>query len=694
MDNSKNLEEYKRYLREKKALLNKVVTQLKTEFVGLDTVIDQITSALSGWFYFPEMQERPVIINLWGLTGIGKTSLVKRLAQLLEMEELYYRFDLGESSSSEYSIQDTFKEIYENANQQPFILGLDEFQLARTINEEGEEIDKASSRAIWDLLDSGKFDLIDFNSYQMGVISRLIKKLDKALMLEVEVENGVVTNNLDEFKKIFPDNQNDDIDDEDDDEENKSSKSNKIKTTYFVSSDYLYNIFNIDTNAFLSTYEIRDELNKLNGEQTIEFLIDIYKKAMKPVTIDCTKALIFVMGNLDEVYSMTQNFNPDISADEFHKESLEISITQVKNSLLNRFRSEQIARLGNNHIIYPSFNANSFKKIIDLELEKLNKKLLNLYAISLEFDESLKELIYQEGVYPTQGTRPLFTTIQQIVNSKLGDLLSEIFIEDHFATRLVFKSDTSVNDNDTVNLYIDFYNNQEKVYTATIQQKLVLGKLRKEKHDDQQAITAVHESGHAVLSSILMRTIPISIFSVTADNNSLGFVLSRPEWNYVSKAEVINRLAVLLGGLEAERLIFGDDKITIGASQDLTNATRLAMHVIYSCGFGKNAVSYGSVYKDNIPSLIFDIDASPVNNTVKDLLFEAQQLAASTLTKQRVLLLHLADYLCDKRMLDQASIEEYVAKYAVDFSTNEIIKDADNLFYRSHLKKEVKNILK
>lgn len=694
MDNSKNLEEYKRYLREKKALLNKVVTQLKTEFVGLDTVIDQITSALSGWFYFPEMQERPVIINLWGLTGIGKTSLVKRLAQLLEMEELYYRFDLGESSSSEYSIQDTFKEIYENANQQPFILGLDEFQLARTINEEGEEIDKASSRAIWDLLDSGKFDLIDFNSYQMGVISRLIKKLDKALMLEVEVENGVVTNNLDEFKKIFPDNQNDDIDDEDDDEENKSSKSNKIKTTYFVSSDYLYNIFNIDTNAFLSTYEIRDELNKLNGEQTIEFLIDIYKKAMKPVTIDCTKALIFVMGNLDEVYSMTQNFNPDISADEFHKESLEISITQVKNSLLNRFRSEQIARLGNNHIIYPSFNANSFKKIIDLELEKLNKKLLNLYAISLKFDESLKELIYQEGVYPTQGTRPLFTTIQQVVNSKLGDLLSEIFIEDHFATRLVFKSDTSVNDNDTVNLYIDFYNDQEKVYTATIQQKLVLGKLRKEKHDDQQAITAVHESGHAVLSSILMRTIPISIFSVTADNNSLGFVLSRPEWNYVSKAEVINRLAVLLGGLEAERLIFGDEKITIGASQDLTNATRLAMHVIYSCGFGKNAVSYGSVYKDNIPSLIFDIDASPVNNTVKELLFEAQQLAARTLTKQRVLLLHLADYLCDKRMLDQASIEEYVSKYAVDFSTNEIIKDADNLFYRSHLKKEVKNILK
>lgn len=87
---------------------------------------------INSWFLFPEMQDRPVIINLWGLTGIGKTSLIKRLVELLNFSEHYFRFDLGE------------------------------FQLARTINEEQEEIDRASIRSIWDLLDSGKFAIVDF----------------------------------------------------------------------------------------------------------------------------------------------------------------------------------------------------------------------------------------------------------------------------------------------------------------------------------------------------------------------------------------------------------------------------------------------------------------------------------------------------------------------------------------------------
>ncbi len=681
------IKEYKAYLHEKRELLDSTILQLKKEFVGIHKVIDQIAEAMGGWFFFPEMQDRPVIINLWGLTGIGKTSLVKRFAQLLQMEERYYRFDLGESTNSDYSIQETFKEIYENSNEQPFILGLDEFQLARTINEDREEVDKASSRAIWDLLDSGKFDLIDFNTYQMSNLNKLIKKLDKALINEVEVVEGIVTENESEFKKIFPDEDNDDDDDDDE------PKNKKIKKTYFVPNSALHTLYYIDSNAYLSTADIREELNNMDGEATIEFLIQLYKKALKPVTIDCTKALIFVMGNLDEVYSMTQNFNPDISADEFHRQSLEITITQVKNSLLSRFRSEQIARLGNNHIIYPSFNTKSFKTIIEQELEEVAKKVHDIYKIELEFEESIKDLIYEEGVYPTQGTRPLFTTIHQIVSAKLGSLLSDVFILGHLSDKLIFRANSEITTEDTVVLQVDFYKDGQLIHTNKQNQKLVLGKLRKEKLDDQQAITAVHESGHAVLSSILMRTIPLSVFSVTADNYSLGFVLARPEWNYVSKNEVINRLAVLFGGLEAERLIFGEKNITIGASQDLMNATRLATYVLYSCGFGDSPAAYGSVHKDETPTIIFDAEVSPLNGEAKEMLVAAQKLAADTLKEQKVLLLQMANYLSDKRALDKVALKEYVVKYAINFDPKTLIEDADNIFYRNHLKQEVKNIL-
>ena len=118
---NKETQEYKEYLQTKKKLLNDAIYQLKKEFIGIHNVIDQIADAMAGWFFFPEMQERPVIINLWGLTGIGKTSLVKRISQLLNFEERYYRFDLGESSNSDYNIQDTFKEIYENTDGQPLM---------------------------------------------------------------------------------------------------------------------------------------------------------------------------------------------------------------------------------------------------------------------------------------------------------------------------------------------------------------------------------------------------------------------------------------------------------------------------------------------------------------------------------------------------------------------------------------------
>lgn len=682
------IKEYKAYLHERRELLDSTIAQLKKEFVGIHKVIDQIAEAMGGWFFFPEMQDRPVIINLWGLTGIGKTSLVKRFAQLLKMEERYYRFDLGESTNSDYSIQETFKEIYENSNEQPFILGLDEFQLARTINEDREEVDKASSRAIWDLLDSGKFDLIDFNTYQMSNLNKLIKKLDKALVNQVEVVDGVVTEHEDAFKKIFPDEENNQYDDDDDD----SPQNKTVQKTYFIPNSYLNTLYYIDSNAYLSTADIREQLCELDGEGTIDYLIQLYKKAMKPVTIDCTKALIFVMGNLDEVYSMTQNFNPDISADEFHRQSLEITITQVKNSLLSRFRSEQIARLGNNHIIYPSFDTKSFKTIIDQELDEIEKKVYSYYKIHLEFDETLKKLIYEEGVYPTQGTRPLFTTIHQVVSAKLGSLLGEVFINGFLSDKLVFKVNTDVTTEDTVELQVDFIKQGKKIHSYKQKQKLVLGKLRKEKLDDQQAITAVHESGHAVLSSILMRTLPVSVFSVTADNYSLGFVLARPEWNYVSKDEIINRLAVLFGGLEAERLIFGDNNITIGASQDLINATRLATYVLYSCGFGEHPAAYGNVHMNETPSIVFDAELSPLNGEAKKMLIDAQHLAAETLKEQRVLLLQMADYLSDKRMLDKVAIKEYVEKYAVNFDVKSLIEDADNVFYRQHLKGEIDKI--
>jgi len=666
-------EQYKKHLQEKKDALDNAIIQLKREFIGIDSVIDQIANTITPWFFFPEMQDRPVIINLWGLTGIGKTSVIKRLTELIGYTEHYFRFDLGECSGQYFDIQDSFKDIQENCDGAPFIIGLDEFQLARTINEDQEEIDRASIRAIWDLLDCGKFDIINFD-YNINWFNKLIKKLGLALYKGVEVEKGVITANIDIFKEtVNPQNKQED-------------KKNKKEKTLFISDGDLDTIFDMVDHLFLVKSNLREKLNEMNGDQTVDYLIYLYKASLKPKTVDCTKSLIFVMGNLDEVYTMSRNFNPDMNANEFHRQSTEITVTEVKQALLNRFRSEQIARLGNNHIIYPAFDEKSFYGIIRLELDKIRKKVSDTYNLDIQFDKKVERLIYEEGVFPTQGTRPLFTTVHQIVNTRLGKLLNEIYLNGCEADSLYFTIDDTEPVKDNALLKIDFLKGGKSVHHIIDQQPLVLGKLRQEKQNDEQAIVAVHESGHAILSSVLMKTIPEVIFSVTADSNSDGFVLTRPEWNYISKKEIINRLAVLLGGLVAERIIFGEENVTIGSSSDLYKATRLATYVLYVCGMGEVKAVFGNENMDNTPAVIFDNSSETVNKEAMELLIKAEQLAEQALKKQEKLLIKMADYLSDRRTLEKEQIKEYIKLYATDFNMNEIIEDAEHLYYRKHLK--------
>ena len=59
----------------KRKKLDSVAKQLKEEFFGIDSVIDEIIDSLSSWYIFPELQYRPHLICAWGLTGVGKNSL-------------------------------------------------------------------------------------------------------------------------------------------------------------------------------------------------------------------------------------------------------------------------------------------------------------------------------------------------------------------------------------------------------------------------------------------------------------------------------------------------------------------------------------------------------------------------------------------------------------------------------------------
>ncbi len=672
---TKKLEKLQSEIIQKQQLLDFVRRKLKEEFVGIDCVIDEVIDAINSWYLFPDLQDKPVVINLWGLTGVGKSSLINRLSELLKYDNKYYRFDLGDTSDTDWTIKRKIQDIYENVNSYPIMIALDEFQHARTIDEMGKESEKKSSRIIWQLLDSGKFQISRYN-FQLDEVYDLTLKLRYLLRNGVKVSNGKVISKKEYFKKEIEDENNNEVFD-------KKIKNSKNDDIYFVPKKFHEIIYSMVKEKFAGPFDVKKELLNFTGYETINFLLKIFEFANSPKIVDCSKSVIFVLGNLDEAYTMTKNFNPDMNADEFHEQSLKINISNVKKALRNRIRSEQIARLGNIHIIYPAFSSNSFRKLIKLELDKIVKKVYNQQKVNIEFDDSVCDLIYREGVYPTQGTRPLFTTIHQIINTKLGKMIIEMILNKLSPTKIIFKAEKDI-------ITIEYYKNGEMIHSFSEKQNLNLEKLRKNSKDDIQAITAVHESGHAIISAILLKTIPEVIFSATAGVEDHGFTYSKFKWKYISKKEILSRIAMYLAGIVAEKIVFGEENITTGAEIDIKEATSFTTVMLKECGMGELPAAY-QVKNQDTNNYLHD-ENNMINDEVQKWISKAKKLAEKTLIEQKVLLLQMADYLSDNRMISKDKIKTLLRTYAQGFNENDIIENGDNLFYRKHLKQKISNI--
>lgn len=657
----------------KQEVLERVCATLKSEFIGLDRVIDEVIDSISSWYFFPDLQEKPLVVNLWGLTGVGKSSLVNRLSELLGFGDRFYSFDLGQARyDNNHGVQVMLENVFENESGFPVILALDEFQHARTINEVGVEMRGDGNRIIWQVLDSGKFlGYRDF--YKLREIYNMVGELKHFLAMGVKVRNGHVYANI-EYISSKPENVGMLT------EYGFTQSGRDRGSSLFVPADKHYFIFDLMSEKFLSSYHVSEKLLTLDGPGTVKFLEEVIQHGRSPKELDCSKSLIFVLGNLDEAYHMSGVQNADIDADEFHEESLKINVPEIKKALQRRFRSEQIGRLGNQHVIYPAFSKDNFKKIIALELSKIAKKARDTFSVEIHFHSSLHDLLYREGVYPTQGTRPVFTTIYQMVQARLGNVMAEIFTHELIGCSVHFAAHSK-------GVLVEFREGESVRHSLLFEQEFALEKLRKSKRDDVQAITAVHESGHAIISAVLMRVAPEVVYTTTVEVGSAGFAYIRNKWKYISRKEITLRLAMMLGGFAAEKVIFGDENVTTGASADIERATTFVTDMVRQCGMGSALGSF-AVESPSANDAIFDNDYR-LNHEAQDWIAKALKLAEDTLREQQALLLHMSNHLSDNRQLNQSEIIELLKQHAVNFDPATLIENGDNLFYRKHLKQKV-----
>lgn len=176
--------------------------------------------------------------------------------------------------------------------------------------------------------------------------------------------------------------------------------------------------------------------------------------------------------------------------------------------------------------------------------------------------------------------------------------------------------------------------------------KVLYGKERRslELDENEKRTTAYHEAGHAVVSLVVKHADPVDKVTIIPRGMSLGSTMFMPKKNRVSywKNEIIDQLAVLMGGRVAEEVFVGD--ISSGAQQDIERATHLARSMV--CEWGMSDVLGAVAYDERSDNGVYGMPgyhekkyseetAKAIDTEVRRILDEAHEAADHIIKEKR-----------------------------------------------------------
>ncbi len=189
--------------------------------------------------------------------------------------------------------------------------------------------------------------------------------------------------------------------------------------------------------------------------------------------------------------------------------------------------------------------------------------------------------------------------------------------------------------------------------------------------EDERKLTAYHESGHAIVAFFAKHSDPIHKATITPRGRALGMVVQLPENDKVSmtKIQLIERIRILMAGRIAEEKIFGNDKITTGASNDIKVATDIAKKMVLEYGMSEvcgmmnyqdsNEIHFGQVSPTNHHSQEF---AKIIDSEIKKILDEAYAFSKNLIDDHIDDLNALATQLLEKETLTGEEIKVILTK--------------------------------
>ncbi|KRD55443.1 peptidase M41 [Acidovorax sp. Root275] len=606
-------------LAQRQQALTDAALQLKAELFGIDDVIDRVIDAIRAWYVLPQLITRPVIVCLWGLTGTGKTQLTRRLAQLLGFYDRFVEVQMdGFSHGASYrssSISGMLGDsgIHEGA---PGMLVLDEFQRFRTVSTKGEEVKVERYQDVWTLLSDGRLPPA------LSALTNIERKLADA---HYEAERA------------------------DDNEDERAGKK-----------PYRFQLDAWDAQELKRMLKLSEPLAEIMQwpPTQVQALFTRFQQSLSSWETDYSKLLVFVCGNLDEMYHETAQRveDCDTDADIFHRLTRKLSLIDVKKALSERFKPEQIARLGNEHVIYPSFNKATYEQLIRNLCTRYCDDIAAQCGVRFAIGQDVLDELYANAVFPAQGTRPLFSSVHAIlsanlVNAALWVLEQQLPLAQDFVIALAA---------DKRHLVVHGLGGQGDVQQAQFGVTLELNRLKQRANADFRALLAVHEAGHGLVYCLLFGQAPqevkINIASFEGGYNSFAGL------KVTTRQNALDMMCVGLAGRVAEELVFGEMACTTGAEQDYKQVTAEAARFIRHHGFGTRLSRTDvTVELDNH----LNTDVEPSNAAIEELLQSQYQRASTLLGQHRGALTRLVEALMDHGMIAQPEMQALMAQSGV-----------------------------
>lgn len=210
----------------------------------------------------------------------------------------------------------------------------------------------------------------------------------------------------------------------------------------------------------------------------------------------------------------------------------------------------------------------------------------------------------------------------------------------------------------------DFERAKDKIIMGAERSSMVMS-------EDDKRLTAYHEAGHAIVGLTVPEHDPVHKVTIIPRGRALGVTMFLPEKDRYSytKRQLHSQLCSLYGGRLAESLIFGEDNVTTGASNDIQRATEIARNMVTKWGLSDkmgplvyqeddNQVFLGQAMGQKSNTTMSEETALAIDNEVRRIAEDAYKTAHQILTDKINILHAMAEALVKYETITEGQIDD------------------------------------